>query len=64
MQVFETKFERLIVEKLQKAYQKKADEIANGVPVEIYREQVGYLRALKDALSMVEKARAELLQQR
>ena len=64
MQVLDTNFERLIRDRLTKAYQKKAGEVADGVPVDKYREDVGYLRGLKDALGMLDKARAELFQQR
>lgn len=64
MNIVDTRFERLIGEKLGGAYRKRADEVASGVPVDKYREEVGYLRGLKEALEMVAKARAELMQDR
>lgn len=64
MQVLDSKFEQLIKEKIGKSYRKKADEVINGVTADKYREEVGYLRGLRDALDLVEKARAELLQSR
>lgn len=63
MNVLDTKFERLIRGKLAAAIAKKADDVVSGVPTfDKYREDIGYIRALKDALVMVDKARAELVQ--
>lgn len=56
----ETRLERVIREKLEKAISKKAEDLIQGVPTfDRYREEVGYIRGLKDALTMLEKARAE-----
>lgn len=60
MNHYETKFERHIGEAITKAYRKAADAVAEGVSVEKYREEVGYLRGLKAALAIVSQARAEL----
>lgn len=60
MNPHETKFERHVSETIGKAYRKAADAVAEGVSVDKYREEVGYLRGLKAALDIVSKARAEL----
>lgn len=60
MTAYETKFERFISEEIGKAYRKAADDVANGVAVDKYREEVGYLRGLKAALTIISKSRAEM----
>ena len=59
----ETKFATALAAKIEKAYQKRADDVANGVAAEKYREEVGYLRGLKEARGMIETVRAELSKQ-
>lgn len=60
MEVIEGRLEKLFSKKVEDLYHKKATEVANGVPTENYRENVGYLRGLKDALRLISEARAEL----
>ncbi len=65
MSAFDTKFEAILRGKVEKVLSKKVEDVATGCPTfEKYREEVGYIRALKDVLGMVEKARAELIQGR
>lgn len=65
MNPVETRLERALREALTKAYSKKAEDIAQGMgSFDAYREAVGYARALKDALALLDKARAESLQNR
>jgi hypothetical protein len=59
---FEIKFERAFLKKVEAAYNKKADELVSGVAVEKYREEVGYLRGLRDVMKMIESVHGELIQ--
>lgn len=60
MSPYETKLEKHISESIMKAYRKAADAVSEGVSVDKYREEVGYLRGLKAASEIVSRARAEL----
>lgn len=65
MNPVETRLERALREALTKALSKKAEDIVQGMSsFDGYREAVGYAKALKDALVMLDKARAESIQGR
>lgn len=60
MTPYETKLEKHICEAIAKAYRRAADAVIEGVVVDKYREEVGYLRGLKAASEIISQARAGL----
>jgi len=62
MNSYNQSFEARLIKMLGDHRQEKAEDLVAGVPIERYREEVGYIRGLNEALKMIEEVRAELRQ--
>lgn len=54
-----TRFSQLLEERILKVLQERAADLAIGIPVEQYREQVGYCRGLRDSVAFIEEIERE-----
>jgi hypothetical protein len=53
-------FSAVLKRKVAEAYDQALDEVAAGVPGETYREQVGYLRGLRDVIKICEELEKDM----
>jgi hypothetical protein len=60
IRVFDTLFETAMARKLDEAIADAMDQVATGVPVELYRERVGVIKGMRFARAAIDETRQEL----
>jgi hypothetical protein len=54
------RFEAAVAQRLAKLHQEKLEAMGNGVDADAYRTMTGYVRALKDALGIMDEERKKI----